>query len=162
MRLLSREMEYVPEADRTLEPEERTVWELEVPTYEAFAEIRNRVVQLEGGQGAGEDGKKDETRTIIRAGTEEMELLKHGVRGWRNLRDNQGKEVPVPKFNRHNYAPLMDVLRLVPADIRAELAREIRGRSRLGKEEQGNSDSLRALPSPGDDRAAAHEIVSAH
>jgi hypothetical protein len=169
MRALKREWEYISEEDKGAPLDEVTVFQLNRLTLDQLAEVQNGLVQLVGSL-AGDA----EPRTLVFSGTQEVQILVYGVRGWRNFKDEDGNDIPFPTKGASRAERRRDdggeaeyeerlkaALALIPNEVRGELAREIMGRTRLSKEERGNSVSRAALPAPGDARPALDRPESA-
>ncbi|MDA8122246.1 MAG: hypothetical protein M0Z38_06745 [Deltaproteobacteria bacterium] len=117
-------IEYVLLCDRDLPPEEQTMFELKVLTARELAKI--------------EDGsaRADVSGNIeFRSGTQVINILNVGLKGWRNFKDAQGREVP---FRENNGAPRPENWDYLTPDWRRELANAVTEQTRVTETERKN------------------------
>lgn len=103
-----------------------TVWVLGVLDARIRSFINDRAVRVDA------DGKAplEPADQAIRAGTWQWLTVKYGLRGWRNLADPNGVQIPeaferVPHGSK-SYPVVPDrLMEILPADVMAELATEI-------------------------------------
>lgn len=113
--------EYVCKSEQKRPKEEQTVFTVRYLTATETAQYRDTLYKVEG---FGKNRKE-----TIKSGSADLETLRHGLMGWRNLQDESGKEVT---FDKTNLAGMMDLL---PPDVRQELANHIRGESEVDEGE---------------------------
>jgi hypothetical protein len=82
---------YVLECDRDLPTEEQTIFHLRGLTVSEEASVSDSMILAHG-------GSNDLT---FRAGTHQLTVLRFGLRGWDNLRDGDGAEVPFEQTKGH-------------------------------------------------------------
>lgn len=118
---------YVLEDDRSAPEGEQTVFQLRGLTVAEEASVSDSMILATAGA--------DELS--FRAGTHQLTVLRHGLRGWSGFRDSEGKEVPfeITKGHpRHITDECLD--RLLPK-YRQELTNAILERGAI-TEEEGN------------------------
>lgn len=78
----------------------------------------------------------------VQIGTIKLETLRRGLRGWRNMRDRDGNEVPF-KSNGSPNRPSEESIGAIPLRLRAELANAITERNTMtGLEQDSPEPSL--------------------
>ena len=127
--------EYVLEEQRHLPPGEWTVFELKVLTARELAKVEDSFAALQGDTG----------EVLIKSGSQVLKILELGLRGWDNLKDESGAEVPfrwrVPNTQIHHE----NLDRLYPA-WRRELANAITEINRFDEEAAKNYGSSSQSP----------------
>ncbi len=113
--------QYVLKCDRDLADEEQTVFELRGLTTAEEARVADSMITSVPG----------ESELSLRSGTHQLTLLRAGLRGWRNLRDAAGVEVPFESTKGHPGSVTDKSLdRLLPA-WRTELANAVSERGEI-------------------------------
>lgn len=102
-----------------------TIWELGSVASRVMAWAEDETAEVRDLAGS--------QTAAIRQNHTARELVRTGLRGWRNFLDDEGNEVPVPQRKRRNIAgvdvaclPDNDGLDLVPLPVIRELADELR------------------------------------
>lgn len=108
--------------------EDQIIWKVKYLSVSDSAKITDMIYSARG------FGKKREE--VLKAGTQQLQILRLGLVGWENFKYDDGKEVewePVPTGgNLQQIARIMDRnLDKVPPEVRDELADHIRGSSTL-------------------------------
>lgn len=118
----ARELGELKEGDTVPEP---TVWELGSVPSRVMSHIEDETAEVRDLSGAA-------TATIKQNHTA-RELVRAGLRGWRNFQDDDGNEVSVPSRKRRNIGgvdvaclPDTEGLDLIPLPVIRELADELR------------------------------------
>lgn len=124
--------EYVLRDDRSLPPEEQSVFLLRPLTLAQQTAIKDAMASVNASQ----DIK-------INAGTQELHALRFGLAGWRNVRDSKGNQEEAKgttsKRNGVDFFTLDDTtIEKIPPKYRAELAEEITNGSGLSGDEAKN------------------------
>lgn len=130
--------EYVLKEERELPEDQQTVFELRVLDLAIREMIENEEV---GGR-----QNEDETEIAVRSGAVRSLRLKHGIRGWRNMRSRSGDEVPCTKTREHGREVLNQSALTAIMHKRAELAKAVADFNGLDEDDEGNS--LDSRPSP--------------
>jgi len=113
--------EYTCKCDKSVE-DEKTVFVVKYLTVAQNAHIRDELYSVRG------IAQKREERIL--AGTSEMEVLRLGLKGWKNFQDElTGEEV---HFDDKDMSKNLD---RIPPEARSELADHIRGESTLSEGE---------------------------
>ena len=118
--------EFVPKSEEKLPIEERTVFKYRFLSVNDSAQITDQVYSAKG------FGNKREE--LLRAGTQEVTILRKGLVGWEKFNYEDGKEVvwEEPEGNKQKKESIMDKnLSKIPPEIRGEIADAIRGSSSL-------------------------------
>lgn len=114
--------EYVCKEDKKLDENDQTVFVVKYLSIEQSANIRDNMYQV--------DGSMKNRKERILAGTSELEVLKLGLKGWKNFRDElTGEKVDFDDKN------IMEMIGRIPPAARTELADHIRGESTLSEGE---------------------------
>jgi len=111
MKALPKEQRYIPKCDEGLPPEEQTVFILKLVPFKKLARIEDTLYSASG------TGKKREER--IKTGSAQIEYLSAGIKGWENLRDENGNIV--------EFKGDIDQFSIIPVSIRRELVDQILG-----------------------------------
>lgn len=121
--------DYVLECDRDLPEEQQTVFVLRGLTVAQEAKVSDSMISTVAGS--------DEIH--MRAGSHALTILRMGLRGWRNFKDESGADVPFEEDKSRRPRGISDECldRLHPA-WRTELANAIDSHGRVTSEE-GNS-----------------------
>lgn len=101
---------------------QETVFLLKPLTVEQQANLRDNMYKVEG-QGK---ARKEKFKT----GTSEVEALMLGLAGWENFKNDEGVDV---EFKKNS---VKDMLEMIPADVRTELAAKVRGEAELDEGEE--------------------------
>lgn len=121
--------EFTPEAESDLKEEERTVFLYKFLDVKDAASITDDVYTAKG------FGKKREER--LRAGTQDLTILRKGLVGWKNFEDDDGSPVEWedPIGSHQKIRDAMDRnLNKIPPDTRGEIADVIRGASNIDQD----------------------------
>ena len=121
--------EFTPECEKDVPEKERTVFLCRFLDVKDAASITDDVYTARG------FGKKREER--LRAGTQDLTVLRKGLVGWKNFLDENGKEVewedPVGSIQK--VKDVMDRnLNKIPPEQRGEIADFIRGASNIDQD----------------------------
>jgi hypothetical protein len=126
---------FVLKSEREKPKEEQTIFELGVIDVVTFADLSSIDV-------AYNEQTKDNKLTVNILGRE-LEYVKHGLKGWKNFKDKDGKEVTplfstVSKGGRLTKVLREESLRLIPGKVIGELAKAIREICELSEDETKN------------------------
>lgn len=113
--------EYVCKREQKFDPADKTVFIVKSLTAQASYDLRDEMYQVKGA------GKARSEKFLT--GTAEYKTLEKGLVGWRNLKDEDGKEVA---FDSKNFP---EMISHIPEWARTELADHIRGASELNEGE---------------------------
>ncbi len=118
--------EFIPKGQEDVTSPEKTVFLCRFLDVNMSAKITDQVYSAKG------FGSKREE--LLRAGTQEIEILRQGLVGWRNFQYEDGIEVEwkeIPRgVNKQKMAEAMDEnLNKIPPEIRGDIADFIRGSS---------------------------------
>ena len=120
--------EYVPESDR--DSENPTAFSLRTLTIRELTKIEDKVTRVS------QNENTEEVTISVFTGTQSLESLRAGLRGWKNFCDAKGNEIEFVADKKG--IPKDETLSLIPADIRQELSSEILSRSRVTESERKN------------------------
>lgn len=120
-----RTFDYVLKEERG--SENPTIFKLKVLTARELAEIEDSVSSFFSGKG--------EVELRIRPGTEILQILKRGLRGWENFKDDKGNNIP---FRENNAVPREDNFDRIRPEWRRELANAITEMLTMSEEEEKN------------------------
>ena len=106
--------------------EEQIIWKIKYLDVGAHAAITDAIYSATG------FGKKREEQ--LKAGTQTLEILRKGLRGWKNFKYPDGKDVQWEAFPAGGSTQVVNKamdknLNRIPPDIREELSEKIRGTS---------------------------------
>ena len=117
--------EFEPKGQDDIPKEERTVFLCKFLDVNLSAQITDQVYTAKG------FGNKREE--LLRAGTQEIEILRQGLVGWKNFFYDEDTEIEwedVKDVGKQKAAVIMDRnLNKIPPDLRGEVADFIRGSS---------------------------------
>lgn len=118
------EFEVTLPSESDVKVEERTVFVITSPDVRDFARIQNELYDVRG------IGKSRKER--FRTGEHSLEILKLGLRGWKNFMDHDGKEIKWRDSGEGNTPQereriLIENINRIPEANRAELVDLIRG-----------------------------------
>lgn len=124
MRAISpnKNVDYVCKADLKLPVEERVTFKLRPLKVQEQANLRDKMYEIKG------NGAK--RKESFRTGSMEVDALVLGLRGWSNLKTEDGVVV---EFNEKDIPAMLEYL---PADVRTELSGKIRGEAELNEGEE--------------------------
>ena len=115
--------EFVVQDERgvAVKEEDRTVFLCHYLGSEMMAALGDSVYSVKGvGQARREN---------LNTGTQQLTILKECLVGWRNMRDEDGKEVTFDEKNK------IDMIDMIPPKYRSEIADFIRGESEVNEGE---------------------------
>ncbi|MHA1401707.1 MAG: hypothetical protein ACTSQE_15255 [Candidatus Heimdallarchaeaceae archaeon] len=118
--------EFTSKEEEKVPLKERTIFLYKFLPVQTAALITDQVYSAKG------FGNKREE--LLRAGTQEVTILRQGLVGWKNFNYEDGTEVKwiIPEGSKQRRdAAMDDNLSKIPPDIRGELADRIRGTSSL-------------------------------
>jgi hypothetical protein len=118
------EFDYVLECDRTLPPEQQTVFRLRSLTVGEQADLEDSLA-VRRGEDLG-----------INVGSQKLRILRLGLVGWSNFRDAAGAEVPFEAIKGHPRHVTDVCLDRLDSEWRTELANAITERGRLAPAEK--------------------------
>ncbi len=121
--------EFTPDCEKDLKESERTVFLCKFLDVKDAASITDDVYTAKG------FGKKREER--LRAGTQDLTILRKGLVGWKNFVDESGDSVEWedPVGSHQKIRDIMDKnLNKIPPDTRGEIADFIRGASNIDQD----------------------------
>ena len=121
--------EFTPELEKDLKESERTIFLYRFLDVKDAASITDDVYTAKG------FGKKREER--LRAGTQDLTILRKGLVGWKNFEDEDGNPVEweEPIGSHQKIRDAMDKnLNKIPPDTRGEIADVIRGASNIDQD----------------------------
>jgi len=121
--------EFTPECEKDLKESERTIFLYRFLDVKDAASITDDVYTAKG------FGKKREER--LRAGTQDLTILRKGLVGWKNFEDDGGNPVEWedPIGSHQKIRDAMDRnLNKIPPDTRGEIADVIRGASNIDQD----------------------------
>jgi len=104
--------------------EDRTIFLITTPDARDFARIQNELYEVKGfGK-----GRKEQFRT----GDQQIEILKLGLRGWKNFTDGNGnvilwKEISENAKGHEREVIMLENINRIPEAARAELVDQVRG-----------------------------------
>ena len=124
----SKKYEYVPEGERDMEVPEQTVFFLSMPTAREAASLQDDTVESTLG---------DQSVMRVKSGTSILTALKSGLKGWKNFKDCNGKDV---QWRDNNGNPRPEMFDFIPPELRRELAEVITSGVGLDKVQEKNSD----------------------
>lgn len=113
------EFDYVLQCDRALPVDQQTVFVLRGLTVAEEARIEDSLAVLADGG------------VSMRSGEQKLQILRMGLRGWRNFRRADGTEVPFQKVNGHPGHVTDASLDFLAPEWRTELANAITERGKL-------------------------------
>lgn len=121
--------EFTPECESDVKESERTIFLCKFLDVKDAASITDDVYTAKG------FGKKREER--LRAGTQDLTILRKGLVGWKNFFDEEGTTVEwePPVGSHQKIRDIMDKnLNQIPPDTRGEIADFIRGASNIDQD----------------------------
>lgn len=118
--------EYILEEDR--KSDEPTVFTLRTLTARELCKIEDKVTRL-----SQNPDNKDEVTISLYSGTQSLEAILAGLRGWKNFKNVNGEDVPFKADKKG--VPKEETLDLLPSDARSELSGVILARSRVTEED---------------------------
>lgn len=123
--------EFEPKGQEDIPASDRTVFLCRFLNVKLAAELSDEVYTAKG------FGKKREE--LLRAGTQELKILRTGLVGWKNFTYSDGspvewKEVPGGVSNAKFFAIMDENLDRIPPEIRSEIADFIRGSSSVDQD----------------------------
>ena len=122
--------EFTPECEKDLKEEERTIFLYRFLDVKDAASITDDVYTAKG------FGKKREER--LRAGTQDLTILRKGLVGWKNFKDENDEPVEWEDPNVGSHQKIKDAmdrnLNKIPPDTRGEIADVIRGASNIDQD----------------------------
>jgi len=106
--------------------EDQVHWKIKYLDVRTHATITDAIYSAKG------FGKKREE--VLKAGTQTLEILRRGLKGWENFKYPDGEDItwePIPEGGTEQVVKAaMDTnLNRIPPDIRDEISEEIRGTS---------------------------------
>lgn len=122
--------DHVLRQDRQLPPEEQTTFHLRTLPWKILRKIKDREVHFSDGGTGG-----------VAMGTREELMVRHGIAGWTNLLDREGRSVEPRIVTRGGEEVLDDASIEAISPYVSELARVIGRHNRLDEDEEGNSSS---------------------
>lgn len=126
-----KEVEVTLPSESDVKVEKRTIWIITSPDVRDFARVQNELYDVSGfGK-----GRKERFRT----GDQQIEILRLGLRGWRNFTDQSGKEVEWkdPKSGKSaadREKIMVDNINHIPEAARGELVDLIRGEANVSQD----------------------------
>lgn len=118
--------EFVPKAEEGLPEPEKTKFFCKFLDVNTSAQISDQIYSAKG------FGNKREE--LLRAGTQELTILRKGLVGWHNFLDEEGNPIEWirPEGSKQRQDSAMDEnLNKIPPEIRSEIADFIRGASKV-------------------------------
>ena len=122
--------DYILTEDRDKPLEDQTVFKLKVLTARELANVEDGMAAL----------ISDTGEVAIKTGSQLLKILQFGLRGWENLKDGSGNDVPY-RGRGPSGEPHPETLDKVQPHHRRELADTITEVNRLDEEEAKNSGS---------------------
>lgn len=120
--------DYVLEQDRKNPPEKQTVFKIRFLTSREQAEIENAVSM-------GSDGQAK-----LEYGTIKLSILRRGLMGWSNFKDEEGKDAPFERENGTGLVKESTIDRLYPA-WQTEISNAITANNSISGDQEKNSES---------------------
>jgi hypothetical protein len=120
-----------------------TWWILGVIDAVLLAKIEDKLMLFRvGGEQADEDGS---TETKLKVNERNIEIVRYGLKGYRNFKDAEGKEIPFRTVSAvrsgRNVKIVEDAtIRRIPPNVLKELAEQILEGNALSEEEVKNSE----------------------
>lgn len=121
--------EYVLECDRDKPREEQTRFKVRWLTYKEQVKIEDNIVSSRIGR------KGEDSEMRIASGSAERDILKAGLVGWENFKDEHGQEV---EFKRRGDQVTDECLDRLHTDWRKEIANFITDQGKISKDEEKN------------------------
>lgn len=117
-----RTFDYVLQEEK--EKENPTIFKLKILAARELAEIEDNVSSFVSGKG--------EVELRIRPGTEILQILRRGLKGWENFKDDKGKDIP---FRENNGVPREDNFDRLRPEWRREISNAITEMNTMSGEE---------------------------
>ena len=129
--------DYIAECDR--DGEDQTIWLLGTIDAVLLAQLEDDLLHFKVG------AEEGDTETKLKMNEKNVEVVRHGLKGFTNFTDNGGAEVRYQKRSVTRAGRSVSVmedatLRRIPAPIIRELAEQILAGNSLTEDEVKNSD----------------------